>query len=573
MLKYLSVLSLLLVSVNTFGTNIFHQDIEVVLSSLDTLVNNHELYVKNKIDKIAELKSKVFSGSDEEVYWKSKNIFMEYRSFESDSALTWLDKLDLMAEKLNKEEDLIFNKIERSYVLAATGLLLESLGVIDEIDSSKIPEKLKVKYFNQMTYLYSHLHQYMVSNQFIGQQKIDNQNKSLYYYKKQLEYIDSLNTCITFSDEDYLWNMAWKYRETDSMFIVRDEIERTLSNKPLSTREDAKLLYVLSYLYAEENDRIGMLNTLAYSAMADILCANREIASLQELTRHLFDYGNIDRAYSYTSLCLKNAQIYKARIRAIDLANIMDAIYVMNMERNEEREAKLNRSLTSLSIIMIIAGLFLIIITIQFFRLRVSHKTIYNSNEMLNYNVKELTDTKNELSVLNDKLKLLNTEMVEANMVKEEYIGYVFNICSNYLGKIAENHKLINRKLKTGQIDDIIKITGSSTFLNNATKEFYHNFDAVFLNLYPDFIEEFNKLLHPEDRIILKPNELLNTELRIYALVRLGITDSNKIADFLHVSPQTVYNNRVKVRNKAMVPKEEFASIVRKLGNINIELS
>ena len=173
-----------------------------------------------------------------------------------------------------------------------------------------------------------------------------------------------------------------------------------------------------------------------------------------------------------------------------------------------------------------------------------------------------------ELSEINEKLKVSNDELLESNYVKEEYIGYVFSICSSYITKLEEYRKNISRKLKAGQIDDIISLTSSTTMVQSELKEFYHSFDAIFLHVYPNFVEDFNTLLRPEERIVLKEGELLNTELRIYALVRLGINDSVKIAEFLHCSPQTVYNNRLRTRNKGIIPKEEFAEKVRSLGKM-----
>ena len=164
----------------------------------------------------------------------------------------------------------------------------------------------------------------------------------------------------------------------------------------------------------------------------------------------------------------------------------------------------------------------------------------------------------------------MNAELRESNYVKEEYIGYVFSICSNYISKLDEYRKNINRKIKAKQIDEAKALTDTPTMAHNELKEFYKNFDAIFLHVYPNFVSDFNSLLNPEERIVLKEGELLNTELRIYALVRLGITDSVKIAEFLHCSTQTVYNNRLRVRNKAIIPKEKFAETVRSLGKISV---
>ena len=179
-----------------------------------------------------------------------------------------------------------------------------------------------------------------------------------------------------------------------------------------------------------------------------------------------------------------------------------------------------------------------------------------------------LANVNKELNNVNSQLKDTNNKLLESNYVKEEYIGYVFSICSNYISKLEEYRKNISRKLKAGQLDEVKTLTSSTTVVQSELKEFYNSFDAIFLHVYPDFVDDFNSLLRPEERVVLKDGELLNTELRIYALVRLGINDSVKIAEFLHCSPQTVYNNRLKTRNKAIIPKEEFADTVRSLGKM-----
>ena len=149
--------------------------------------------------------------------------------------------------------------------------------------------------------------------------------------------------------------------------------------------------------------------------------------------------------------------------------------------------------------------------------------------------------------------------------MKEEYIGYIFTICSNYIRKLEDFRKSIHVKAVTRKFKEIEAETDSD-MMKDELKDFYKSFDSVFLHIYPDFVSDFNSLLQDDKRIVPKEGELLNTELRIYALVRLGITDSVKIAEFLHCSPQTVYNNRFKVRNKAIIEKKDFAEAVRRLG-------
>ena len=223
------------------------------------------------------------------------------------------------------------------------------------------------------------------------------------------------------------------------------------------------------------------------------------------------------------------------------------------------------------------------IIIVQNRRLRLHRRSLDAANKKLTGNVAELSEAHKQLNeantrlneantrltALNDDLKVKNDELSEANYVKEEYIGYIFTICSDYIGKLEEFRKNIHMKAMTRKFKDIVDETSSTDMMKDELREFYRSFDTIFLHIYPDFVNDFNALLQDDKRIIPKEGELLNTELRIYALVRLGITDSVKIAEFLHCSPQTVYNNRFRVRNKALVPKKDFAEEVRKLGKFS----
>ena len=180
--------------------------------------------------------------------------------------------------------------------------------------------------------------------------------------------------------------------------------------------------------------------------------------------------------------------------------------------------------------------------------------------------MKRLSKARNELGVINNQLKSLNNELAEANHIKEEYIAHFLGICSTYIDKLESYRKMVNKKINGGQVTELLKITKSSEVLESELKEFYVNFDNTFLHLYPKFVEEFNSLLVKEERIVLKKGELLNTELRIFALIRLGIDDSSKIANLLRYSVNTIYNYRAKVKNKALGSRDDFESLVMRIG-------
>lgn len=180
--------------------------------------------------------------------------------------------------------------------------------------------------------------------------------------------------------------------------------------------------------------------------------------------------------------------------------------------------------------------------------------------------IKVVSRARRNLRIMNEKLSALNGKLDEANLIKEKYVGYFMNQCGIYINKLDEYRKNVNRKIKTGQIDDLYK--SSSRALEREVEDLYTNFDKAFLQLYPDFVNEFNSLLKPEERYKLEKDQL-NTELRIFALTRLGITDVSQIAAFLRYSIQTIYNYKSKVRGKALVGSEQFEEEVKKLSSLS----
>lgn len=266
----------------------------------------------------------------------------------------------------------------------------------------------------------------------------------------------------------------------------------------------------------------------------------------------------------YINVCLETSRIYNNLVRTVSIARVMDDILKAYQKRDEDQRTRLQFFLLIMSILLVIIIATAVVVWRQKRRLTQQREKLRESNQLINRQRTALEEANTALADANSHLTGANSALMEQNNLKEEYIGYVFAICSNYISKLDEYRKDINRKAKVKQWAEILAITEKQTILGNELKEFYHNFDTIFLHVYPTFIEEFNALLLPEEQIVARNGELLNTDLRIYALVRLGITDSTKIADFLHCSAQTVYNNRMKVRNKA-IEKEHFTEQVRNL--------
>ena len=535
-----------------------------LLHSLDSLLEQQDLFVRVKEERIKQLKMQYSRVKDvKELYAMNRMVYLEYRVYDADSALHYINKNIQLAQQTNNRTWEVVSLLEQSFVLTSSGILTEALKAVSDIQPEELPQNLRSEYFGRLCTLYSRLRDY----------SSENSQLSEHYNNLQKAFRDSVYLTAT-PDELRYWNCrAWLYLGTPEIEPVKqafEENKQTLSN---DSRKYSIATYNLSAIYRSENNESKYLENLILSAMADIRSVNGDIGSLQEIAEYLFKHGEIDRAYNYILYCSQKAMLFHNRVRIVKMSHLQNQVYKAYQEQSRTQQKRLQASLIAVSFLfLVLIGAFLFIRK-QMRRLKEANLKLDSTNQKLSVNMDALSTAHQRLEEVNMQLKDLNTQLQEvndqlreSNYVKEEYIGYVFNICSTYISKLEEFRKNINRKLKVGQIEDVKAMTDSSATASNELKEFYQNFDTIFLHLYPDFVGDFNALLLPEERIELKEGELLNTELRIHALIRLGITDSVKIADFLHCSAQTVYNNRLRTRNKSIIPKEDFINAVKKLG-------
>jgi len=263
------------------------------------------------------------------------------------------------------------------------------------------------------------------------------------------------------------------------------------------------------------------------------------------LALNLYNRGDVNRAYNYIRVALDDALFYNARFKNSVIARVQPIIEDTYLQKikYQQKILRLYSMLTSAFVIALACFLFF----------------IYKQN-------KALTKARKELREANDNLLHLNQKLDEANIIKERYLGYFMNQCSVYINKLDMYRKNVNLKIKTGQIESLYK--SSTSELEKEIDELRTNFDTAFLKLYPNFVSEFNSLLKPEERYELEEGQL-NTELRIFALIKLGITDVSQIADFLHYSVQTVYNYKSKVKGKSIVESDLFEEEVKKIGKLH----
>ena len=274
---------------------------------------------------------------------------------------------------------------------------------------------------------------------------------------------------------------------------------------------------------------------LILAAISDIKAATKETVALRNLAKILFDLGDKQRAYKYIILALEDATYYNARHRKIEIAKILPIIEGERLLLLENQKS----SLIWLTIITGALGLFVLFFLI----------VIY-------FQLKKLKRIRKTLQVAVNNLSNTNKELRLANKIKEEYIGYFFDVNSEYIDKLDNLQKNVLRKVNLRQYDDLLKLIKGKN-IKSERQFLYHRFDEIFLKIFPDFIPEFNKLFKPKDKTVLKPNELLNSELRIFGLIRLGVNDNEKIAKFLNLTVTTIYTYKTKAKARA-INKEDF---------------
>lgn len=312
----------------------------------------------------------------------------------------------------------------------------------------------------------------------------------------------------------------------------------------LDMQEKAYVYYTLSLAYEAKKDLDMEIYYLAQTALIDLTSSVREYAALQKLARLVYLQGDPERAYTYVSCSMKDAVACNARLRFLEVTEfypIIDKAYSDKKAQEKRLGWILMVSISSLAISLIVLAFYLY------------------------HGMKKLAFMRRDLSKTNKELVAVNKQLQQTGKIKEVYIARYLDRCVSYLDKLEQYRRSLEKLAMASRIEELFKAIRSEQFLREERKNFYNEFDKSFLELFPHFIRDFNNLLTEEGKIEPKPGEILNTELRIFALIRLGVTDANRIAHFLGYSLATVYNYRSKIRNRAKGDKENFEQEVMNL--------
>lgn len=380
------------------------------------------------------------------------------------------------------------NLLRLSYIYSLSGLFLQASEIFESLDYEVLTDNNKIWYcWNYIRY-FENLIFYTADIKHSQQ-----------YEKEKEVYRDKAMGLLNEESEEYRKELAHKLQE-DGRFPEAEKILLPVFyNQTPQTHGYAMAAMNLAKLYCQAGEEETENYYLIIAAINDIELAVKENEALLSLAVKLYEKGDIDRAYEYIRVALDDALFYNARFKNSVIARVQPIIEDTYLQKIYSQQKNLKNY-------SIVTSLFALVLIITLFYLFLQ--------------VRAVSKAKKELRVMNEDLLQLNQKLDEANTVKEHYIGYFMNQCSIYINKLHKYRKSVSLNIKTGQINNFFKLSNNE--LEKDITELHANFDKTFLALYPDFVSEFNSLLRPEEQYFPKRGEL-NNELRIFALIKLGI--------------------------------------------------
>lgn len=506
-----------------------------LLAVLDTVITNtpaREAAIRERLARhTAEYRS---CKNVQERFACSRKVYHDYYRLQLDSALVYARIGVGLARQMGDAKSLVKAQLTEAEALKCLAHNHEALDVLNGIcRDMPLPPAYYFQYHSNLLSLY---------------ESASTPPDRLYYKKLLRCYRDSINivgkvdsVSLRINQSEIL-KLGSQYRKAIAL------LEQTKRDYPSELSDNAVYWFSLGETYEKVGDTAKAKYCYTMAAIIDKRRCSKTYISLQHLAKLLYKEGDIEHAYHYIRVSLDDVISSGARWRLVLVTEYLPIITSAYEHQQRLVAEKRNIIIGMVSLSAIIMALLLLLLYKNYKRLAAMRRQLVKSNK--------------KLCLLNEELSSLNDTLKESNKIKEVYIAQLFHLCSENIDQMEHLRLSVAKKLKAGLYKELAKKLEQST--TNATlKSFFSRFDAVFLELFPDFIERFNALLLPGEELKVKEGALLSPELRIFALIRLGITDSTKIAGFLHYSTQTVYNYRQKVKNKARSDKESFMEQVR----------
>lgn len=446
-----------------------------------------------------------------------------YAGYLTDSAFLTCERGEALARSIgDNRTEMLFN-LKKLSIMPVSGFGSKAIEIFEKINLDSLDGGLRLAALESGRQMYSYQASFFVNYD----------EEYAHWLDKSIEMQKMLIDALPEDSEKYRLNRGEYFFLTGQPSEARAVLKDLLDSIPHDTNVAARASHILSRIAKNRNDKSTQLYYLANSATADIQSATREMVSLQELGIAMYERGDISRAYDYLSVALTFAVECNASMRMLQTSEALPVISAAYRESLSESSRRLYFALGAMALLLLGLG-----------------GVLYKLRKEMN------------------QMKRLQQVLANANRVKEMYMSQFLNLCTIYMNKLNQFCKIAARKLSTGHADDLYKMTKSGRFVEEQSKEFYETFDKAFLHIYPTFVEDVNALLRKDERIELKEGEMLNTDLRILAFMRLGVEESTRIAQVLNYSVHTIYAYRNRLRNRA-VDRDNFEAAVMKIGNLS----
>ena len=539
------------------------------LRQIDEAIAESPRFVAQREAKIASARHAFEQASGKQKYEEGYRLYELYRPFVSDSAIYFLRQCIMLAEQQGDYSAVVRCRSQLAIRCTNIGMYDEALNILDSIEASPRRSPLQTSprrgglyadsltlgiYYEAYNNVYSELSYYT---------RLDDMREM--YQQKEHEYAELMYQYLSPTSE-----ACFLRREQRAQGEGNLKESMAINDEWLKTVEPGSHPYALTalYRYIEYKllrDSTQMMYWLTESVLADIRNAAMDQGSMWELANELMLKGDLDRASHYISYTSDCANRYGSRQRNWQIAPLLSHIAKDYKSQSERTNHQLWIALAAISVLALLLLGALFFVHRRNKQLAAARNALKSSNSQLSVVNSQLLLQKDELAALNSQLSILNSQLTESNRVKEEYIGRFMSLCAQYIDKLDNYRKMVNKKMKNKELDELFRISKSTELKEKELEELYENFDTVFLHLFPNFIDDFNALLQPEMRIRPKEENRLTTDLRIFALIRLGFEDSSKIAEFLHYSVNTIYNYRARIKNGALGNREQFEKQVKTL--------
>lgn len=516
-----------------------------LFKKLKKTIESSPIYDAEKIAEINGLKSSLQSLPKNDLqmqYQIIRSLYEEYKTFNYDSAFLYARKLQQISYQMQHPALIEDSKVKLSFILVSGGLFKNAFDTLHSVSLSGVPDSIKADYYSLMGRYYYDLSDYNNDKYFTPA-----------YYKLGNLYIDSSLLYYQPSSFEYDYYKGLKDLKTGGRNKTVLEFLNILKRPNLSFHQRALVESTLSGIYREMNETDKETETFLLAAIDDIKSSTKETTATLYLSQIYFARGNLKAAFLCVEKAIQDAVYYGARQRQVQVSRILPIIEVAQVNAVEAQK-KLLILYSSIATLLLLGLIVLfIIINKQNKKLKIAQQVITEANQ------KE-QEINQKLSIANSKLSEVNSKLSEANKIKEEYIIHFFNVNTDFFSRIEKFKTVTEKKLYNRKYDDI-KYLLNNINLKAEKAEMLKNFDKVFLNLFPDFINDFNSLFNEAERIYPDKDELLNTDLRIFALMKMGITNNEKIAQILGYSVNTIYAYKTKIKKKSIVASAVFDEV------------